>query len=66
MHGLTGGSWKRSHGHRASFLPNSRMECRQVSIATVGKVSIVSHRLILALLEVPTVPGAGTHRGSGG
>ncbi|MGB8200722.1 MAG: hypothetical protein WCF33_13670 [Pseudonocardiaceae bacterium] len=21
MHGLTGGSWKRSHDHRASFLP---------------------------------------------
>jgi hypothetical protein len=23
MHGLTGGSWKRSHDHRASFLPYS-------------------------------------------
>jgi hypothetical protein len=44
--------------------------CRFVHLAAgtsrgqVNKVSIVGDCLILALLGVPTVPGAGTHTGS--
>jgi hypothetical protein len=35
MHGLTGGSWKRSHDHRASFLPYSMGYLYELAVRVV-------------------------------
>jgi hypothetical protein len=35
MHGLTGGSWKRSHDHRTSFLPYSMGYLYELAVRVV-------------------------------